>query len=250
MKKAALLIVILMITICGVKAEANQTVFKPKKYYGPIPYNSVSLNFGFLDGADASNFTDYITYWTVTKRSGKLTWNPFKASPYLRVGYTGRIAPQYFIRASASFSYLKASASGDYIAQLDSLIPLDTKREFKVFLFSAELGFTYHFIKPEAKEFSPYFGVGMAALFPYAKFETDNWYQKVPFSAPGDNESKFSMEAGFHSEFGLEYYLTNRFSFTLEIRYQMGQSKFRYDQANFDIDYSGFTLSLGSCHYF
>ncbi len=250
MKKSTLMVMILLVILCAGEADANQTVFKPKKYYGPIPYNSVSLSAGFMDGADAGNFTDYLTYWTEIKRAGILNWEPFQASPHFRIGYTRRITPNHFIRTSASFTYLKATANGNYIAQLDSLTPLDTERTFSVFLFSTEIGFTYHFIEPDVKKFSPYFGIGMAAMFPLAKLESDNWYYGEPFSTPGDDESRFTMEAGFHSEFGLEYYITNRFSFSLEGRYQMGQSKFRYHQANFDIDYSGFTLSIGAHHYF
>jgi len=45
-------------------------------------------------------------------------------------------------------------------------------------------------------------------------------------------------------EFGMNYYITNRYAFGIEGKYLMAHSKFYIHNSNFDLNYSGLALSL------
>jgi hypothetical protein len=204
---------------------------------------------------------EHLDYWA-QERAGYDSWEDFGISPFGRLGYERQVTPKHFLRASLTFSRLEASSHGEYIGQItipsptpgypDTTInvPLTMKRSFTTYLVSAEIGFTYYFFAPEVRHTSPYVGAGFSAVFPFEELKTDTWWEDQPIDNPGENVSESSMEAGLHLEFGIIYYLTNRYSAALEGRYQMAQSKFHHHDANFDIRYSGFTLTLNFNYHF
>lgn len=254
MKKYLCLLIVLVIAMTTADVSSAPPIFKQKKYYGPIPLNTISLSIGFIDGPDAEYLTNHLDEWAF-QRNGYDIFESIATSPYLRIGYERQLTPNHFFRTSIGFAYLKTESIGFYVAQVPqadttALIPLEINRTFKVYLFSLEAGFAYYFISPEVRRFSPYVGAGFAAVFPLARLNTDSYNEGHLFSNPGENISRNSFEAGMHTEFGMIYYITNRYSAGIEGRYQMSQSKFYIHNGNFDINYAGFTLTLNLYHHF
>lgn len=251
---AAAIILFVCITV---EAGAAPPRFKQKKYFGPIPYNTMSVSVGFIDGPSAEYLTDHLNQWA-KDRNGRETSEDFSTSPFVKASYQRQLSPHHFFNSSVCFSYLNLSSVGDYVATVDLPdtnnvnLPLDVDRNFKVYLFSVDLGFLYYFVTPEVRRFSPFVGAGFAAVIPLARLETDSFNSTTgePFDNPGETVSRNSFEAGLHTVFGMVYYLTNRYSAALEGRYQMSQSKFYHHEANFVIDYAGFTLGLTLNYHF
>jgi hypothetical protein len=250
MKRYVLLSIILAMIMVSADADAAPPIFKQKKYFGPIPFNTVSISIGFIDGPSAEYLFDHLDNWAV-QRNGRDIYDDFATSPFARLGFERQVTPNHFIRTSFCFSYLKATSAGYYVAQYpDTNYALDIERTFEVFLLSVDLGFSYYIIPPEVRRFSPYIGGGFGFVFPLARLNTDSFSAGRPFSNPAENISRDSMQAGLHSEFGMIYYITNRYSATVEGRYQMAQSKFYIHEANFVINYAGFTLSMNFNYHF
>lgn len=255
------LAVALLLVLLSSEIWCAPPVFKEKKYFGPIPYNTLTIAIGFLDGPSAEYLTEHLDHWA-KERAGHDNWQDFDISPFGRLGYERQITPRHFIRTSLTFSSLDASSHGAYIGQTtipsptpgypDTTIniPLTMKRTFTTYLFSVELGFTYCFFAPEVRHTSPYIGAGFSAVFPFEDLKTETFWEGEPFENPGENVSEKSMEAGLHLEFGIIYYLTNRYSAGIEGRYQMAQSTFHHHGANFIINYSGFTLTINANYHF
>lgn len=254
MKKTIALTMALVIALIAANAHAKPPLFKQKKYYGPIPFNTVSFSLGFVDGPSAEYLIQHFNWWAVA-RNGYDEWEDFTTSPFARVGYERQMTPNHFFRTSLSFGYLKGKSQGEYVAsvtQADTLanIALDIKRELAVYLFQLEAGFSYFFISPEPRSFSPYVGAGFAAVIPVVRLNTDSYSNGSPFSNPAETISRESLEVGFHAELGMIYYITNRYSAAMEGRFQQAQSEFYIHDANFDIDYGGFTLALNFNYHF
>jgi hypothetical protein len=257
---SVLVIAILMLCVAA-EEQAAPPVFKEKKYFGPIPYNTLGFAIGFLDGPTAEYLIEHLDHWA-NERAGFDAWENFRISPFARFGYERQITPKHFLKTSVAVARLEAISIGEYIGQItipsptpnypDTTInaPLVIERTFRTYLVAAEIGFTYYFFAPEVRHTSPFLGAGFAAVFPFEELETDTWWQGQPIDNRGENVSEKSMEAGLHLEFGVVYYLTNRYSAAVEGRYQMTQSKFRHHKANFDIRYSGFTLTLNVNYHF
>ncbi len=248
---------IILLACITVETSAAPPRFKQKKYFGPIPYNTLSFSAGFIDGPSAEFFTDHLNQWA-KDRNGRETSEDFSTSPFVKLSYQRQLSPNHFFNSNVCFSYLNLSSMGDYVATVDLPdtndvnLPLDVNRSFKVYLFSVDLGFLYYFVTPEVRRFSPFVGAGFAAVIPLARLETESFINTTgePFDNPGETVSRNSFEAGLHATFGMVYYLTNRYSAALEGRYQMAQSKFYHHDANFVIDYAGFTLGLTLNYHF
>jgi hypothetical protein len=257
MKGYTSVVAIILLAVIAFEASADPPRFKRKKYYGPIPYNTLSVTVGFIDGPSAEYFTDHLNEWA-KQRGGRAVSEDFTTSPFAKVSFERQLSPNHFFRSSLCFSYIDLASAGDYVATVDLPdtsgvnVPLDVERTFKVYLFSVDLGFLYYFVSPEVRRFSPFVGGGFAAVIPMARLGTDSWNNVTgePFDNPGETVSRNSFEAGIHTIFGMVYYLTNRYSAALEGRYQMAQSKFYHHDANFVIDYAGFTLGLTFNYHF
>lgn len=257
MKKTIAVVTVLVVAIAAASVSAAPPLFKQKKYFGPIPFNTFSCAVGFMDGPTAENLTDYLSLWA-EQRNGYDSWEYFTTSPYVSVGYARQMTPNHFFKASVSFGYLSTSSAGEYVATVydvegDSLrnVQLDIERDLKVYLFQLEAGFSYSFIEPEPRNFSPYVGAGLSAVIPLVRLDTESWEKDgTPFDNPGENVSRNSIEPGFHAELGLNYYISNRYSVGMEGRYQLSKSDFYHHDANFDVEYSGFTLTLDFNYHF
>lgn len=231
-------------------ASAQQTLYRQKKYFGPIPLNGLSINVGFIDGPDHEYLTDHLIDWAV-QRGGSESWSDWSTSFYSRLQYQRQITPTHVITASANFSYLTANSTGDYFTQTDPVVYLLTERTLKIYLLSFDAGFLYYMVKPEVRQIAPYIGGGFSAFIPLERLETAMRTESgAVFANPGETVSENSVEVGLHGEFGLVYYISNRYAAGLEGRYQKSQSKFTIHESNFDVDYSGLTLSLVAQYFF
>jgi hypothetical protein len=252
MKRYSILfLVVASLLVCSV-AQGAPPIFKEKKYFGPIPYNSVFLAVGFLDGADFTYLTEHFDTWAKA-RNGSDTFEELSPAPYGRLSYERQLTPNHFLRTSVSMSYIKTSSDGSYVTSVDDTtnVALDIERTLKVYLLTLEAGFSYYFTAPAPQLFSPYVGAGFAAVVPMVRLDTESTRTSdgTPFSNPLESASRNSFEAGLHMEFGMTYFITNRYAAGLEGKYQMSQSKFYIHNGNFDLKYSGFILSLNLIYY-
>jgi opacity protein-like surface antigen len=245
-----LVIVVASLLFCSI-AQGAPPIFKEKKLFGPIPYNSFSMAVGFLDGADFTFLTEHLSDWAKAHH-GSDTFEELSPAPYGRLSYERQITPNHFLKGSASMSYINTSSVGSYVASVNDTtnVALTSSRTLKVYLLTLEAGFSYCFIPPEPQRFSPYFGAGFAGVIPMVRLDTESTtLDGSPFANPTENVSQNSFQAGLHMEFGMTYYITNRYAAGLEGKYQMSQSKFDIHNGNFDLKYSGFILSLNLIYY-
>ena len=258
MKRYAPILAAIVVAVFAVDCLAAPPIFKKKKYFGPIPDNTVSLSVGFVDGPDAELLMEHLDNWA-TLRAGYETYESWEHSPFIRVGYERRVSPNHVVRLSGTFGYLSLDSQGEYLNQVtqadtSAVIPLEVDRSLNVYLFSLELGFLYYFIEPQVRAFSPYAGGGFATVIPVVRLDTDSYTDGQPYENDGENIEETSFEAGLHAEFGMVYYLSNKWSASLEGRYQMAQSKITHHVGtgggNFDLDYAGFSLGLPANYHF
>lgn len=251
MKKHSILIVVVVSMFACSVAHGAPPIFKEKKFFGPIPYNSFSFAAGFLDGADFTYLTEHLNNWANAHGKGHDTFEELSPAPYGRLSYERQLTPNHFLKGSASMSYLNTSSVGAYVAEYpDTNYNLAISRTLKVYLLTLEAGFSYYFVSPEPQRASPYAGAGFAAVVPMVRLDTKSTMSDgTPFSNPGENVSRNSFQAGLHMEFGVNYYFTNRYAAGLEGKYQMSQSKFYIHDGNFDLKYTGFILSLNLIYY-
>jgi len=126
-----------------------------------------------------------------------------------------------------------------------------TERTLKAYLLSLDVGFLYYMVKPEVQQIAPYIGGGFSGFIPMERLETTMYTESGDhYPNPNETISENSFEVGVHGEFGIVYYITNRYTAGLEGRYQKSQSKFTIHGGNFDVDYSGLTLSLVLQYFF
>ena len=251
MRKYSAVVMLLAVIIASSVAHAAPPIFKEKKYYGPMPYNSFSFSAVFLDGADFSYLTEHLNNWAVA-HNGSETFEELGLAPYARLSYERLITPKHFLKLSSSFNYLKTTSVGSYVAEYpDTNYYLNSERSFKVYLLAVEAGFAYYYTAPEARSISPYLGAGFSAVFPMARLDTESTLVEngEPFSNPNENASQNSFQAGLHMEMGIAYFITDRYAAAIEGKYQMAQSKFDIHGGNFDLDYTGFILSLNLMYY-
>ena len=250
--KRHLIAALLIVVICACStAHAAPPIFKEKKYFGPMPFGSLSLSVGFLDGVDFTLLTDALNNWAVA-RHGYDTFGDLPLAPSARLSYEYQMTPNHVLKVSSTFTYLKQGSVGKYVAEYpDTNYNLDIARTLKVYLLTFEAGFSYYFVPPAPESFSPYAGAGFAAVVPLVRLDTESSLHSsgAPFANPGENVSKNSFEAGLHMEFGMNYYLSNRFAMGMEGKYQMAQSKLTVHGGNFDLKYTGFILSLNLIYY-
>lgn len=250
MKRIPLLALTAAVALSAADASAQQTLFRQKKFFGPIPLNGLSLSVGFIDGPDHKYLTDHLIDWAV-QRGGGESWEDWETSFYSRAQYQRQVTPSHLITGSVNFSYLSAGSGGAYFTQTDPVVYLLSERTLKVYLVSLDIGFQYFMLKPEVQQIAPYLGGGFSAFFPFERLETTLRTESgTVYPNPGETVSESSVEVGLHGEFGLLYYISNRYAAGLEGRYQKSQSKFTIHGGNFDVDYSGLTLSLLLQYFF
>jgi hypothetical protein len=253
MKKYSVLVLLVVSLLACSVAQGAPPIFKEKKFFGPIPYNSLSFSAGFLDGPDFIDLTAHLNNWAYIHGKGMDTFDELSPAPYGRLSYERQLTPNHFFKGSTSLSYINTSSVGSYIADINDTTKyeLNMARTLKVYLATVEAGFSYYFVSPEPQRFSPSVGAGFAAVIPMVRLDTERTMKSTgaPFVDNGENVSRSSFQAGLHMEFGMTYFLTNRYAAGLEGKYQMAQSKFYIHDYNFVLKYTGFILSLNLIYY-
>jgi opacity protein-like surface antigen len=248
MKKSHVLATLLILAFVVPAAHGAPPIYREKEYYGPIPWNSFSVSVGFFDGGNIDNLTDYLTKYA-KDHQGTDNFGTLSIRPYVRLNYDRQLTPNHFVRVSTSFTYVDASSIGNLNLTLPSAdtlanYHLDIERSFKAYLFSLEGGFMYYFVSPEVQRFSPYVGAGLGAVMPVVRLKTDAFQSGEPFSGADGNFSKTSVQAAAHVEFGMNYYITNRYAAAIEGRYELTQSTLHVYRGNIDLNLAGFMLTL------
>lgn len=252
MKKITIILSLLLLSTTISNTAGAQRLYKQKKYFGPIPANNLNINIGFIDGPSAEYLIDHLGEWAI-QRGGEDYFDNISTAPFAQVGYERMITPFHFLKVNITYGYLKTTSLGYFVKQ--ELEPpntyLEIDRTFKVHYVSLDLGLAYYLIEPKVKALAPYVAGGFSAVFPMARLETDATTDDgSAYDLPGENIDQNTFESGLHMEFGMRYYLTNRYAAGLEGRYQMSQSKFKIHNGNFDLDYSGLSLSMNFYYFF
>lgn len=250
MRKSLTIVIILMLIFVAADASAQSSLYKQKKFFGSIPMNGVNVFVGFLDGPDHQYLTDFLSEYAIL-HGGTETWDDWSTSFYTRIGYQRQVSPNHFLVTNFNFAYLTADGSGELFTMTDPPVYVTTERTLTTYLFSLDVGFQYYMIKPEVQKIAPYIGGGFSGVVPYEKLEsTFRRADGTVVETPEDSVTETSFEPGVYAQFGINYYISNKWGVTLDGRYQMAQSKFKVYGGNFDIDYQGLCLALGLQYYF
>jgi hypothetical protein len=250
MRKSSAILLALLVIFTAADVSAQSSLYKKKKFFGAIPMNGVSLFVGFLDGPDHKYLTEHLSTFAVL-HGGLETWEEWSTSFYTRAGYQRQISPNHFLVTNLNFAYLSAAGSGDLFTITDPPVYAMTDRTLATYLFSLDLGFLYYMIKPEVQKIAPYIGGGFSAVVPYEKLDTT--FRRDDGSVidnPSETVSETSFEPGVYGQFGINYYISNKWGATMDGRFQMTQSKFRIHGGNFDVNYAGLCLAIGLQYYF
>ncbi len=255
MNRRAIMLSVLIACLLTSAVYAAPSVYKEKKYFGPIPKRNVNFSFGFIDGPDDEYLTDHLEFWAQLT-GGRDYFQDISTAPYAQVSYEHQVTPFHFFRGSLSFCYLTNESTGfvnvAVPAEDPPLARIDIDRTLKVYYFSLDIGFGYYLIEPKVRALTPYVSGGFSGAVPVVRLETDGTRTEggEPFSLPGENVDKTTFQAGIHAEFGMRYLISNRQAAGLEGRYQMSQSKFEIHDGNFDLDHSGLSLAVTYFLYF
>ena len=260
MKRQAFVKWLVLVAVVAPWAAHADPILKPRKYFGPIPQNSISFRVGFLGGADNEEMIEFLDGDKQAPEMAKS--DDFGNALSFDVTYMFKPHPQFAVRANASVALLRSSGEGFFVG--DAILPPDTTRPqiaytrtFDVDLFTIEASGIYFFADAAVQEFQPYIGGGFTIGFPHAKFNEQRLIQRdsEPLPVPDEIVSdQWSAEAGVHMVLGAFYYVTNRFAFSAEGRYQLLQSKYSLETINeigdpeevdFIVSYTGFYLSIG-----
>lgn len=254
MRKSLPIVIALLVIFVATEASAQSSLYKQKKYFGAIPLNGVNFFVGFLDGPDHKYLTEHLSNFA-DDHHGSENWDDWSTSFYTRFGYQRQVSPNHFVVTNFNFSYLSAEGSGYLYTRTDPSVYVTTERTLTTYLFSLDVGFLYYMIKPEVQKIAPYIGGGFSAVVPHEKLDS-TWRRDdgTVYDNPGESVSETSFEPGVYGQFGINYYISNKWGATLDGRIQIAQSKFRiqreYMGGNFDISYAGLCLALGLHYYF
>ncbi len=253
MKISQILATVLALAILCPAAHGAPPIYKEKEYFGPIPFNSFTLNFGFFDGGDVDNLTEFLENYAV-QHHGSEVFDELSNSPYVRLGYERQLTPNHFVRLTAGFTYLKFSSLGDLVLTLPSAdtianFDLGIERKFTAYLVTVEAGFLYHFVQPQVRTPSPYVGAGFGMLVPIVRLETDAFQGGEPFDRADGNFSKTSVQPAAHIELGVKFHVNEKYAVVGEGRYELGQSTLRVYNGNVNLNFAGFMLTVGLCYF-
>jgi outer membrane protein W len=250
MRKSLTVVLALLVIFVSADVSAQSSLYKQKKYFGAIPMNGINLFVGFLDGPDHQYLTEHLGNFAVL-RGGSETWDDWSTSLYTRAGYQRQVSPNHFLVTNLNFAYLSAKGSGELFTVSEPPVYVTTERTLSTYLFSLDLGFLYYMIKPEVQKIAPYIGGGFSAVVPHEKL--DSTFRRddgTVVDNPNESLSETSFEPGVYAQFGINYYISNKWGATLDGRFQMTQSKFKIHKGNFDVSYAGLCLGIGLQYYF
>jgi len=255
MKKLAILFSLLV--LIPTADSVSGPILKPRKYFGPIPQNAVSLRIGFFGGASATELMSYLDRDITPPEES--TTKDFDNGLTFELNYMYKPHPQFGLRANASVSFLDASSTGFFvepgIAPGDTTIQVDYDRTFETQLFVIELSGVYYFTDAAVKDFQPYIGGGFSVGLPHETLTEERIDHDTGQPLPGIETEQWSVTAGVHALLGALYYLTNRTAISAEGRVQLMESDFpstavdpdtgQPEEVTFTIDYTGFYLTVG-----
>jgi len=233
-------------------------LFKPMKYYGPIPKKSFSIRIGFIGGATNQEMWDALK--PKIKNPDIIAYsNDFSNAFVVDGTFTAKLHPNFGVRTNLSLGLLRSDSHGTDVPNIGDPHPLRVfKRKFNVDLFSLAGDAIYYFTDASVSEFQPYIGGGFSLWVPHATYK-ESYVDKYTESdstvtGPDFKNSKWSLEAGIQGVIGVLYYVSNSFAVTGEARYHVAQSTFTvraptntgdYKDVNFIVNYTGFVISIG-----
>jgi hypothetical protein len=240
-----------------------EPILKPRKYHGPIPKKYFTFGIGVFGGADNSEMWAYLDRQVDQPLQKETDTNDFGASLALDASYSAKVHPQFALRAKAGLAILKSDSKGLFIPNVEpdstgSRPLLNSDREFDVWLFSLEATGMYFFQDASVKEFQSYVGAGFSFFFPYHIFRESLVDADTGVPYADREQTQFEMAPGVHAMFGFLYLVKPTVAFNMEGRIQMAQSKFTLNyltedgprDLSFDVDYTGFVLSVGVSKFF
>lgn len=244
------------LVLLSVTLAPAEPILKPHKYYGPIPQSSVALRIGMMGGAqntDMVNFLDnrYNVFNPIS--------NDFGNGLTVEASYVHKPHPQFGLRLDGGWTRLRSNGKGTFVppasATDTTAVALDYTRDFNVDLFVLEGSGIYFFSDASVNEFQAYAGGGFSVGLPHQTFKESRIDQDTGQAAEGIDESQWQVVAGVHAILGANYYLTNTLGISAEGRLQLMQSKFdrlqtpnetgQPEQISFNVDYTGFYISVG-----
>jgi hypothetical protein len=240
-----------------------EPILKPRKYHGPIPKKFFTLSIGVMGGADNEEMWGYLDRQVDQPLQRYTDTKDFGAGLALDMSYTAKVHPQFALRAKGGLNVLQSSSTGQTIPNVEpdstgNRPLLSFEREFDVWLFSLEASGMYFFQDASVKEFQTYIGAGFSFFFPYQIYRETLVDIDTGEPYADRKVTEFELAPGVHALLGFLYHIKPTLAFNAEGRIQMAQSKFtlNYDTENgpqdlsFDVDYTGFILTLGVSKFF
>jgi hypothetical protein len=240
-----------------------EPILKARKYHGPIPRRSFGLSIGFLSGANNDAMNDYLASLIPQALENDLVVEEFGPGPTVDLYYTVKVHPQFAFRADAGGTWLSSTMRGlavGAVPDTSGILPLlEFQTTFDIMLFSLAASGLYYFQDASVAEFQAYIGGGLTLFIPWANYELSATDADTGLPYSRDEVDHTSIEPGVHGVIGALYHIRNNVSLFTEGRYQIGQSKFRIDlptetagtqNLSFDVDYTGFVLTVGASRFF
>lgn len=241
------------------QASHAEPILKPRKYHGPIPKRYFTLGIGLMGGAENSEMWDLLDRQVLSTLGGETDTKDFGAGFAVDGTYTMKVHPQFAVRGRAGLTVLTSGSTGSAKpADVDTAL-VHFERDFDVWLFSIDLSGMYYFQDASVKTFQTYLGGGLGLYFPYASYVQDLTNTTTGEALPGSEQNEWDIQPGAHAMLGFLYHFNPNTAAGLEGRLQMAMSKFEltYQEAlgtertaSFDVDYTGFIISLFAAKFF
>jgi len=238
-------------------------LLKPKKYHGPIPQKSFTFGVGFFGGAENAQFWEWLDRSVDQALRKETRTSDFSTALVLDGIFTNKVHPNFALRARGGATFLSSTSKGLFVAQISDtsgqnpLVRFD--RNFDVTLFAIEASGLFYFQDASVTEFQVFFGGGFSLYVPWQRWSEETVVDDTgqPFSS--EKRNKWTAEPGVHAILGMLYHIRSTWAVTAEGRVQIAQSKFDLEEQqtpigpqtlNFDVDYSGFSISVGVARFF
>jgi hypothetical protein len=240
-----------------------EPILKPRKYHGPIPKKFFTFGIGVFGGADNEEMWNYLDRQVDGPLRKETETNDFGAALQFDAAYTAKVHPQFALRAKAGLGILTSDSKGQFVPNVEpdstgSRPLLNFERTFDVWLFSLEASGMYFFQDASVKEFQSYVGAGFSFFFPYQVFQETLADADTGAPYADRKQTQTELAPGVHAMLGFLYHIKPSVAFNMEGRVQMAQSKFTLNyltedgmqDLSFDVNYTGFVLSLGVSKFF
>ncbi len=240
------------------QGSSAEPILKPRKYHGPIPKTYFTFGIGFFGGAENAEMWDLLDRQVVSTVEGETQTDDFGASLCVDGSYTVKVHPQFAIRARAGLNVLQSESAGKLKPPQDEAL-LSFQRKFDVWLFSFDATGLFYFQDASVKAFQTYAGAGLGAYFPHSSFTEGLTDMATGEAQPQDKQTEWDFQPGAHAILGFLYHVNPTVALGMEGQVQMAMSKFRLtytdvlgreQTASFDVDYTGFSMTLTASKFF